>query len=49
MNKSAIQEIQQPINAIRIEIERVDDDTKWVALEMMLGTSSCVVALAKKM
>ena len=31
------------------EIERVDDETKWAALELMLGTSSSVVALAKKM
>jgi len=33
----------------RSEIERVDDETKWAALELMLGTSSSVVALAKKM
>jgi len=32
----------------RSEIERVDDETKWVALELMLGTSGSVVALAKK-
>ena len=37
------------MNAIRSEIERVDDETKWAALELMLGTSSSVVALAKKM
>ena len=49
MNKSALQDIQQALNAIRSEIERVDDETKWAALEMMLGTSSSVVALAKKM
>jgi hypothetical protein len=49
MNKSALQDIQQALNAIRSEIERVDDETKWVALELMLGTSSSVVALAKKM
>ena len=30
-------------------IERVDDETKWAALELMLGTSSSIVALAKKM
>ena len=42
-------ELQQALNAIRSEIERVDDETKWVALELMLGTSSSVVALAKKM
>ena len=49
MNKTALQDIQQALNAIRGEIERVDDETKWAALELMLGTSSNVVALAKKM
>ena len=49
MNKSALQDIHQALNAIRSEIERVDDETKWAALELMLGTSNSVVALAKKM
>ena len=49
MNKSTLQDIQQALNAIRSEIERVDDETKWAALELMLGTSGSVVALAKKM
>ena len=49
MNKSALQDIQQALNAIRSEIERVDDETKWAALELMLSTSGSVVALAKKM
>ena len=49
MNKSALQDIQQALNAIRSEIERVDDETKWAALELMLGTSGSVVALVKKM
>ena len=49
MNKSALQDIQQALNAIRIEIERTDDETKWAALELMLSTSNSVVALAKKM
>jgi hypothetical protein len=49
MNKSALQEIQQALNAIRSEIERVDDETKWAVLELMLSTSNNVVALAKKM
>ena len=49
MNKSALQDIQQALNAIRGEIGRVDDETKWVALELMLGTGSSVVELAKKM
>ena len=37
------------MNAIRSEIECLDDETKWAALELMLGTGSSVVALAKKM
>jgi hypothetical protein len=49
MNKSALEDVQQALNAIRGEIERVDDETKWAALELMLSTSSSVVALAKKM
>ena len=49
MNKSVLQDIQQALNAIRSEIERTDDKTKWAALELMLSTSSSVVALAKKM
>ena len=49
MNKSALQDIQQALNAIRVEIERTDDETKWAALELMLSTSNSVVALAKKM
>ena len=49
MNKSALQDIQQALNVIRSELERVDDETKWTALEWMLSTSSSVVALAKKM
>ena len=49
MNKSALQDIQQALNAIRGEIERVDGETKWAALELMLGTSARVAELAKKM
>ena len=49
MNKSVLQDIQQALNAIRGKIERVDDETKWSALELMLSTSSSVVALAKKL
>ena len=49
MSKEALRDIQQALNAIRGEIERVEDETKWAALELMLSTSSSVVALAKKM
>jgi hypothetical protein len=49
MSKSALQDFQQALNAIRGEIDRTDDETKWTALELMLGTSASLVALAKKM
>ena len=49
MNKNALQDIQQSLNAIRGEIERVDDETKWAALELMLNSSASIVALAKKL
>jgi hypothetical protein len=49
MNNTALKDIQQALNAIRGELERVDDETKWAALELMLSTSTSVVALAKKM
>ena len=49
MNQSALKDIQQSLNAIRSEVSRTDDETKWAALELMLGMSSSIVALAKKM
>jgi hypothetical protein len=49
MNQSALNDIQQALNAIRGEVARTDDETKWAALELMLGMSSSIVALAKKM
>ena len=49
MNKTALQDIQKTLNIIRNQIDAVDADTKWAALELMLSTSSSVVALAKKM
>ncbi len=49
MNKSTSQDIQKALNAIRSEIKCVDDETKWAALELMLGASNSVVALPKKM
>ena len=48
-NKSALQDIKQALNAIRSEIELVNYETKWAALELILGTISSLVALAKKM
>jgi hypothetical protein len=41
--------VRRSIAICYTEIERVDDETKWAALELILGTSSSVVALAKKM
>ena len=49
MNRNALQDIQKALNVIRAEAERVDDETRWAALELMLGTSNSVVALARKM
>jgi len=49
MNQSALKDIQQALNAIRGEVARTDDETKWAALELMLGMSSSIVALDKKM
>ena len=49
MNQSALKDIQQALNAIRGEVARTDNETKWAALELMLGMSSSIVALAKKM
>jgi hypothetical protein len=31
------------------DIETIDDETKWAALNIMIGTTSSVVALTKNM
>ena len=49
MNKSALQDIQKTLNIIRNQIDVVDAETKWAALELMLASSASVVALVKKM
>ena len=49
MKKTALHDIQKTLNIIRNQIEAVDADTKWAALELMLASSASVVALAKKM
>ena len=49
MNKTALQDIQKTLNIFRNQIDVVDADTKWAALELMLASSASVVALAKKM
>ena len=47
MNTSALEDIQKALNAIRGDIERADAETKLAALELIMGTSQSVVALAK--
>ena len=49
MNKTALQDIQKALNIIRNQIDVVDTETKWAALELMIASSASVVALAKKM
>ena len=49
MNTSALEEIQKAVNAIRGDIERVDAETKLAALELIMGTSQSVVAMARKL
>ena len=49
MNKNALQDIQQALNAIRAEIERVYKETKLAVLEFMLGASNNLLPLVKKM
>jgi hypothetical protein len=49
MNKTVLHDIQKTLNIICNQIEAVDADTKWAALELILASSASVVALAKKM
>ena len=49
MNETALHDIQKALNIIRNQIDAVDADTKWVALELMLASSVSIVALANKM
>ena len=49
MNNSALKDIQQSLNIIRSEIEKVDGDTKMAALELIMNTSQSVVAMARKL
>jgi hypothetical protein len=48
MNKTALQDIQKTLNIIHNQIDVVDAEKKWAALELMLASSASVVALAKK-
>ena len=49
MNNSALKDIQQSLNIIRGEIEKVDAETKMAALELIMSTSQSVVAMARKL
>jgi len=49
MNKTALQDIQKTLNIIRNQINAVDAETKWAALQLMLASSAGVAALARKM
>ena len=49
MNNSALKDIQQALNIIRAEIEKVDAETKMAALELIMSTSQSVVAMARKL
>ena len=49
MNNSALKDIQQSLNIIRIEIEKVAAETKMAALELIMSTSQSVVAIARKL
>lgn len=49
MNTSALEDIQKALNAIRGDIEREDAETKLAALELIMGTSQSVVAMARKL
>ena len=49
MNTSALEDIQQALNAIRGDIKHADAETKLAALELIIGTSQSVVAMARKL
>ena len=49
MNTSTLEDIQKALNAIRGSIEFADAETKLAALELIMGTSQSVVAMARKL
>lgn len=49
MNNDVLKDIQHALNAIRALADKADTETKMAALQLMLGTSQSVVALAKKL
>jgi|TARA_B100000959_G_C14795409_1_gene547400 hypothetical protein len=48
MKNSELKDIQQALNIIRAEIEKVDAKTKLAALELIMSTSQSIVATAMK-
>ena len=49
MNNEVLKDVQQALNTIRALADKADAETKIAALQLMLGTSQSVVALAKKL
>lgn len=48
MSKEAITSIQKSLMVIRSQLEKEDAETKLAALQLLMGTSQSVVAMAKK-
>jgi len=49
MNNEVLKDVQQALNTIRALADKADAETKMAALQLILGTSQSVVALAKKL
>lgn len=49
MSKTALQDIQRSLNAIRNTVSAEDARTQMAALQLLLGASESIVQLAKKM
>ena len=48
MNNNALQDIQKALEIVRQDLAQADAETHLAALQLMLGASSGIVALAKK-
>mgnify|MGYP003997361691 CR=1 FL=1 len=49
MNNSALKDIQQLLNIICTEIEKVDSETKMAALKLTMSATQSAVAMARKL
>ncbi|KAF0281251.1 hypothetical protein [Spiribacter roseus] len=49
MSKTALQDIQRSLNAIRDTVSAEGAKTQMAALQLLLGTSESIVQLARKM